>query len=102
MKPIAALLLFGSLLFAGQNVLIVADEFPAMKTLAAKLERGAKAKCTLVEQTAIPADLKPFSTLIVYIHKNIGEPAEKRFIEFAESGGKLILLHHSISSGTPL
>ena len=29
----------------------------------------------------------------------MGEPAEKTFIQYAESGGKLVLLHHSISSG---
>lgn len=86
-------------LMAASEVLIVADEMPAMQVLAAKLEAGAGAHCTLVKQTEMPAGLERFSALIVYIHGRIGEPAEKAFIDYANSGGKLVLLHHSISSG---
>ena len=99
MKLLALLLLAAASLAAANEVLIVADEFPAMQALAKKLEAGAGAKCTLVEQTAIPAGLARYSALIVYIHRSIGEAAEKAFIDYAQSGGKLILLHHSISSG---
>ena len=47
----------------------------------------------------MPADLSGYSTVAVYIHRTIGEPAEKAFIGYANAGGKLLLLHHSISSG---
>jgi hypothetical protein len=99
MKALALLLILASGLCAAENVLIVADEFPAMEVLAAKLKAGAGATSTIIKQDAIPEDLKPYSTMIVYIHKTITEPAEKRFIQYAEEGGRLILLHHSISSG---
>jgi len=94
------LLLFcSSLLASSNNVLIVADEFPAMEVLATRLKASEGIDSTLVKQTAIPQDLSKFSALIVYIHLKMEEPAEKTFIQYAESGGKLVLLHHSISSG---
>lgn len=99
MRPALLLLFCGSLLASSNNVLIVADEFPAMEVLAARLKASEGIESTLVKQTAIPADLSQFSALIVYIHMKMGEPAEKTFIQYAESGGKLVLLHHSISSG---
>jgi len=96
---ITALFLFcSSLLVAAGRVLIVADEFPAMEVLAAKLKATEGIESTLVTQTEIPADLSRFSALVVYIHKAIGESAEKAFIQYAETGGKLVVLHHSIAS----
>ncbi|HPQ16118.1 MAG TPA: ThuA domain-containing protein, partial [Bryobacteraceae bacterium] len=92
-------LLFTASLFAAGDVLIVADEFPAMQILAARLKAGAGVDSSIVPQTEMPRDLSRYSAVIVYIHRVIGEPAEKAFIEYAEAGGKLILLHHSISSG---
>ncbi len=99
MKTCALLLLLSASLFASGNVLIVADEFPAMQTLAARLKTGAGADSTIVKQTEMPRDISPYAAVIVYIHREIGEPAERAFIDYAERGGKLILLHHSISSG---
>ena len=85
-------------LFAA-DVLIVADEIPAMQVLAKHLQTGAAATTTIVKQDAMPADVSRYAALIVYIHRDIGEPAEKAFIDYAKGGGKLVLLHHSISSG---
>lgn len=82
-----------------ENVLIVADEFPAMQTLAARLQAGAGVASDLVRQEVIPAGIQRRPAVIVYIHQGIGEPAETAFIDYARAGGKLILLHHSISSG---
>lgn len=84
---------------AAEKVLIVADEFPAMQILASKLKEGAKVESEIVKQTEMPADLRSRPAVIVYIHGKIGEPAEVAFINYAKGGGKLILLHHSISSG---
>ena len=36
---------------------------------------------------------------MIYIAKELGPAAERAFIDYAESGGRLVLLHHSISSG---
>jgi len=84
---------------AGERVLIVADEFPAMEALAARLKTGANVESEIVKQTDIPAGIKSRPAVIVYIHKNIEQPAEMTFIDYGKSAGKLILLHHSISSG---
>lgn len=86
-------------LFGADRVLIVADEFPAMEILARKLEAGAGVSATLVKQTEMPAELAPFKAVFVYIHRDILAGPEKAFIEYANNGGKLVLMHHSISSG---
>ncbi len=93
------LLLAAPIVFAEGQVLIVADEFPAMEVLAGKLKAAEGIDSKLVKQTEIPKDLTPFRALIVYIHGDMREPAEKVFIDYARNGGRLILLHHSISSG---
>jgi hypothetical protein len=85
--------------FACAEVLIVADEFPAMETLAAKLKIEEQIDSTLVAQTNLPASLSSFEAVIIYIHKDLSPRAEDAFIAFAKSGGKLVLLHHTISSG---
>lgn len=85
--------------FAAGQVLIVADEFPAMEVLAAKLKTAEAIDTKLVKQTEIPADLAQFRAMVVYIHGDMKDAAEKAFIGYARNGGRLILLHHSISSG---
>ena len=86
-------------LFASDEVLIVADEFPAMQLLAGKLKTEENVTSQIVVQTNMPADLSHFTAVLVYIHRELNEPAEKAFIAYAKSGGKLIVLHHTISSG---
>jgi hypothetical protein len=84
---------------AAQPVLIVADEFPAMQVLAGKLKDGANLDSRIVKQTEMPQGLGQFQAVIVYIHGDIREQAERAFISYTKGGGKLVLLHHSISSG---
>lgn len=83
----------------GAEVLIVADEFPAMEVLAAKLKAEESIASRIVAQTNLPGDLSSYAAVIVYIHLKLNEPAEKAFIDYTAGGGKLIVLHHSISSG---
>jgi hypothetical protein len=96
-------ILLGCLLWACQaakaDVLIVADEFPAMQVLAAKLQADQGVASQLVAQTNMPASLSAFEAVIVYIHLGLLESAEAAFIAYTQQGGKLIVLHHSISSG---
>jgi hypothetical protein len=82
-------------------VLIVADEVPAMEVLAKQLGDRVHAKATIVnsKQQPLPESLAPFKAVLVYIHGALAEPFEKAFLSYAEQGGNLILLHHSISSG---
>ncbi len=81
------------------EVLIVADEFPAMEVVAAKLLSEAGVKSKLVSQKELPGNLSGFEAVVVYIHGGLGSNAENAFIEYTAKGGKLVVLHHSISSG---
>jgi hypothetical protein len=80
-------------------VLMVADEIPAMEVLAKQLATRSHTKATIVKQADLPSSLTPFRAVLVYIHGGLGEPAEKALLDYAEAGGNLILLHHTISSG---
>ena len=81
------------------DVLIVADEFPAMEVLAAKLKSEENISSKVISQKDLPEKLSAFEAVAVYIHKDLSEKAENAFISYALGGGKLVLLHHSISSG---
>ena len=96
LKPFALLLLCCSCVTA--EVLIVADEFPAMQVVAAKLkEESVSSK--VISQKELPSSLASFDTVVVYIHGALGTNAEDAFIDYTRNGGKLVVLHHSISSG---
>jgi hypothetical protein len=81
------------------EVLIVADEFPAMQFLAEKLKSEDNLSSVVVAQDNLPADLKPFRAVVVYIHGELKAPTEDSLIRYTHAGGRLVLLHHSISSG---
>ena len=78
---------------------IGADEFPAMQCLAGKLQSEEHINIKLVSQKELSASLEPFDAVAVYIHGALEERAEEAFIGYTKAGGKLVLLHHSISSG---
>jgi hypothetical protein len=82
-----------------EDILIVADEVPAMEVLAKQFQSRANLTSKIVLQTAMPDSLKAFKTVAVYIHKDINEGPEHAFLDYLKDGGKLLLLHHSISSG---
>ena len=84
---------------AAADILIVADEFPAMAVLSRRLKETEGITSRVMAQTNMPAELAAFSAVIVYIHRELKESAENAFIGYAENGGKLVALHHSISSG---
>jgi len=98
------LLILGLALVSGctaaqAEALIVADEFPAMEFLAGRMKAKEGVAARVVAQRDLPEKLAGFECVIVYIHGALEEKAENAFIDYAESGGKLLLLHHSISSG---
>src|SRR3954466_1633700 len=101
LKYLAALslLLSATVSVAVADVLIVADEFPAMEVVAAKLKSEEHINSKLISQTNLPASLAPFQAVLVYIHRELSEQAENAFIDYTKAGGKLVVLHHSISSG---
>jgi hypothetical protein len=81
------------------RVLIVADEFPAMQELARQLKAQEGWESQIVKQTEMPADLKSFQAVVVYIHGKLLPAPEKAMVNYTREGGKLVALHHSISSG---
>ncbi|MBI3849278.1 MAG: ThuA domain-containing protein [Verrucomicrobia bacterium] len=99
-KYLAALglLLAGTSGVTVAEVLIVADEFPAMELVAAKLKSEERITSKVISQTELPASLAPFDAVIVYIHKELSASAEAALIDYTKAGGKLVVLHHSISS----
>jgi hypothetical protein len=84
---------------AAREVLIVADEFPAMELLARSLKANEGLTSQIVAQTNLPPDLTPFHAVIVYIHLELFPATERALIRYTENGGRLVALHHSISSG---
>jgi hypothetical protein len=84
---------------AAAEVLIVADEFPAMEFLATQLKSEEHLESRVVKQTELPSSLQPFRAVIVYLHGRLLPGPEMAFIEYTRKGGRLIALHHSVSSG---
>lgn len=82
-------------------IFIAADEVPAMEILAKQLAERAHTTATIInsKKDPLPGSLASYRAVLVYIHGALAEPFEKAFLSYAESGGNLILLHHSISSG---
>jgi hypothetical protein len=80
------------------QVLIVADEFPAMEVLAKALKDQEGIHSTIVQQTEMPESLSSYQAVIVYIHRELLAGPEEAFINYTRQGGKLILLHHTLSS----
>lgn len=86
-------------LLAEAEMLIVADEIPAMEVFARQVQQASGVHSRIVTQTNLPDNLAVFSTVTVYIHRALLEPAELKLIHYTTNGGKLLVLHHSISSG---
>lgn len=93
------LLSWGAWRSAPQEVLIVQDERPQVEVLADFLEEKGKLNVTMVEQDALPEDLSAYKAVLMFIHGDLGETTEEKIIDYTERGGRLVLLHHSISSG---
>lgn len=81
------------------DVLIVADELPAMEVLAGRMKALEGIAAVVVPQDKMPPGLSGYAAVIVYIHRNLDAAAERAFIDYTTGGGRLVVLHHSISSG---
>jgi hypothetical protein len=79
-------------------VLIVADERPPMEVLARELAARARARSEIVTPDAVPPTLAGRPAVVMYVHKDLPEPAEQALLGYARAGGRLVLLHHAISS----
>lgn len=99
LKKLVLLSLLGLPLMADFDVLAVADELPAMDVLARAMYDRARARLRITTQDVLPADMAQYPAVMVYIHKEITPQAEHAFLNYVNQGGRLILIHHSISSG---
>ncbi len=82
---------------AAGDVLIVADEMPQMELLVKILQTRANTTADLVTQANVPAVISGYRAVFVFVHHELLESAEKPMVDYANAGGKLIVLHHSIS-----
>lgn len=103
----------GIALAAGTNegetsarVLIVTDESDRMEPLAAFLEERAGLRSTIIDYAALPEsdqrlpeDMSRYEALVGYIHNELNEPTELAIIDYTESGGRFVAVHHMVSSG---
>jgi len=80
------------------GVLIIQDERPQMDVLAKFLTEKGKLPVTIVDQQSGPKQLSAYKAVIVFIHGELFEQTERAIIDYTKAGGRLICLHHSISS----
>ena len=98
------LTVIGMALMAGASserraeVLIIQDELPQMKVLAGFLQEKGHLSATISDQASLPKDLSVYRAVLVFIHRDLRETTEKAIINYTQKGGRLICLHHSISS----
>jgi len=95
----ATIFLFRGIATGGEVILIVHDELPQMKLLAGFLREGYGYDVDVKTQAEMPSEISHYKAVIVFIHGKMLEEPEKAFIAYAKSGGRLVVLHHSISSG---
>ncbi len=82
-----------------KKVLIIQDELPQIEILSRFLEGEGGLEVTTVDQSGLPADLSAFGAVMVFIHGTLEEATELAMINYTRQGGRLVVLHHSISSG---
>jgi len=80
------------------EVIIVQDEMPQMEVLTKFLREKGKLSVRITDQSSLPENLSTYDAVIVFIHRDLQENTENSIINYTKNGGKLICLHHSISS----
>ena len=80
------------------GVLIIQDERPQMDVLAQFLAEKGKLPVKIIDQQSLPNQLSEYKAVIVFIHRDLHEKTERAIIDYTKAGGRLIALHHSISS----
>jgi len=87
----------------GQDkVLIVCDEMKQMEVLAKFLREEGNYNVQIAEQEDLPDDLSDYRGVFNFVHRPLTEKVEEGLIHYALSGGRLITLHHGISSSKML
>ena len=80
------------------GVLIIQDERPQMDVLAKFLTEKGELPVKIIDQQSLPKRLSDYKAVIVFIHRQLHEQTERAIIDYTKAGGRLVCLHHSISS----
>ena len=81
----------------GRNVLILADKSDEMPELRQRIQSGGWTT-TQLAQNDWNVSSTGFDAIVVYIHEPIIETVEKALIDYAEQGGRLLVVHHALAS----
>jgi len=84
------------------RVLIVCDERAQMEALARFLRQEGKLEVEIVDQENFPAQPSGYRAIVDFVHKPFSDRVEQALITFTENGGRVISIHHSISSSKRL
>ena len=84
---------------ARDKILIVLDERPQMQRLADFLLKQGGLRAELVTQENLPNSFSSYKAVVLYLHHQLLEKTEIAAISYVRQGGRLVVLHHSISSG---
>jgi len=83
---------------AAGRALIVCDERVQMEALAKFLRNEGKLEIEIVDQDSFSTATAGCRAIIDFVHKPFSERVERALMDFAENGGRVISIHHSISS----
>jgi len=81
-----------------EKIAIVADEWPQMDLLAEKLHSQAEYDIDKFVQEKFPSNLSGYYAAFSFIHGNMSADSAEALMKFVRGGGRLIVLHHGISS----
>jgi hypothetical protein len=87
---------------AKSKILLIKDEMPQMQLLADYLEKKGGYTVQLIDQDKLVDSLTPYQAVVLYIHHQMSEKTELAVMQYVRQGGRLVVLHHSISSGKRL
>lgn len=81
-----------------EDILIVSDEWPQMEVFAAFVQAEAGYGIVKAEQDKIPDDLSRFHGVIQFVHGMLEDDSARKLMDYANQGGRLLVIHHGISS----
>ena len=81
-----------------ETVLIVSDEFETLEGLVEFLQTEAGYSVQMAAEDSVPSNLSNMHAVMMYVHGLFPAESAQKLIDYAESGGRLVVLHHGISS----
>jgi len=81
-----------------EKVLIVADEWPQMAVLADYLQAQGGYDVEKAKPDELPGDLTGYDGVFQFVHGALPDACAQQLIAYAQEGGRLVVLHHGISS----